>query len=124
MLRPRRSSTMRSNLRTARVRNEELRQALVAPAPDEIERCLPGLAEAAASLGWVERRLGAESAEPGLSQDLEALQKELRMVSRLIEHGAAFYQGWAKLLGSATGGYTAAGEASPLTAAGTVSVRG
>jgi len=45
-----------------------------------------------------------------LRGELGALRNELRIVNRLIEHGAAYYQGWAKLLGAAAGGYMPTGR--------------
>lgn len=115
---------MRSNLNLARTRIEQLRSALRSPSPEEIERCLPGLVEAAACLGLIQQQLGCEAFEPELGRELKALKNDLNLVGRLIEHGAAFYLGWAKLLGSATSGYTPSGEAAPISAAGTMSIRG
>ncbi len=115
---------MRSNLKIARNRIEQLRGALLSPSPEEIERCLPGLVEAVACLGLVQQNLSGEGADPELSRELKTLRIELTAVSRLIEHGAAFYHGWAKLLGSATSGYTPTGDAAPISAAGTMWIRG
>ena len=98
--------------------------ALLSPSPEEIERCLPALEEAVRCLAGAEQELE----HPGLGGELNALKNELRIVSRLIEHGAAFYQGWAKLLGAATAGYMPTGEAAPIAGlmngTGNISVRG
>ena len=95
---------MRSNLNTARRNVEQLRNALVSPSPQDIEQCLPGLVEAAACLGIIQQNLGAGEADPELGRELKALKNDLTAVNKLIEHGATFYQGWARLLGSATAG--------------------
>ncbi len=121
---------MHSNLKTARTHIERLRGALLSPSPDEIEQCLPGLVEAAACLGLVQQKLklgeveGLGAADPELGRELKALKNDLTAVRRLIEHGASFYQGWAKLLGSATAGYTPTGDAAPISFTGSLSIRG
>jgi hypothetical protein len=66
---------MRSNPDIAREKVAALRDSLLAPTPEKIVACLPGLVEAASSIGGDD--LGS----------LRALQKELRAVARLIEHG-------------------------------------
>jgi hypothetical protein len=115
---------MRSKLSLARIQVDRLRSVLLTPSPEKIEQCLPGLAEALACLGEVQRSLGVEAADPELGRELKVLKNDLNAVRKLIEHGAEFYQGWAKLLGSATSGYTPTGDAAPISAAGTVSIRG
>jgi hypothetical protein len=60
----------------------------------------------------------------GLRRELEALAAELRVAGGLIDHGMAFQQGWAHILAAATAGYRPNGEPSPLSAQGSVSVRG
>ena len=73
---------MRLNPEFAREKVSALREALLQPTPETIEACLPGLVEAAESIG---------------GDDLQALQllrNELRAVKRLIQHGE-------KLLGEA-----------------------
>jgi hypothetical protein len=115
---------MRSNLKTARQHVAALRQALLAPSPEEIERCLPGLAEAATCLGRSEASLRTETADAQFAADLKNLKLDLNMVSRMIRHSAAFYRGWAGLLGAAAGGYSPDGRPKELSVAGTLSVRG
>ncbi|HUA82538.1 MAG TPA: hypothetical protein VMB85_01670 [Bryobacteraceae bacterium] len=115
---------MTSNLKTARNHVASLRQALLTPSPEEIERCLPGLAEAAACLGRIEQSLRAAPPQPELAGELKALQRDLKMVARMIEHSANFYRGWASLLGAAAGGYTHSGRAAELPVAATLAVQG
>lgn len=109
---------MRSKVSAARRELAALRRALLSPGPEQIEESLPRLAEAVSGLSSPE-------SEPDIDRkELEQLQAELTLAAKLIEHGAAFYKGWAKLLASAACGYTPSGDAPPLDAAGTVSVRG
>jgi hypothetical protein len=123
-VRRRKSSTMRSSVETIREHIEALRLALLAPSPEGIEQCLPALAGAAESLISIQRELNAGRRDPELGRELKALEKDLAAVDKLIERGAAFWNQWARLLGSITGGYTPSGEARPVAAAGTISLRG
>ena len=62
--------------------------------------------------------------DPEVGRELKALEKDLAAVDKLIEHGVEFWNQWAGLLGSRTGGYTPSGEARPVVAAETISIRG
>lgn len=91
--------------------------------------CLPGLSQAAGCLSAIEHR---SQAKPVVSlvasidhvRELKSLQAELRAVQKLIEHGAAFHRGWARLLGAAAAGYTSSGETAPLAARGSLAMEG
>ncbi len=108
----------------ARAHVAELRAALFSPDPEAILACVPGLALAAECIHTVECDLREQ---PSISIDdlreLNGLKSDLRAVSKLIEHGARFYRGWARILGSASG-YTASGEAAALAPAGSIAVKG
>jgi hypothetical protein len=115
----------RSNIRNARGTIGILRGALLSPSPEEIGQCLSALVEATQCLGSADQELQEQRGERvELLSELVALKRELRVVNKLIQHGVAFYQGWAHLLGAATGGYMPSGEAAPLTASGAISIRG
>ncbi len=124
-----------------------LRAALKKHSPDQLLACLPALSEAAERLSAVETELlrNSRSAQldrcPGgqadserlitspadlgeITRALKSLKSDLRAAVNLIEHGAAFYRGWARLLGAANAGYMPSGEAAPLAAPGSVSVAG
>lgn len=92
------------------------------PTPEAIEECLPGLAEAAECLRRTESGEGA--GDGGILFELHALRRELAGAKKLIERGAAFYQGWANVLGAASAGYTPSGEAAAIPAAQKISIRG
>jgi hypothetical protein len=128
---------MRRNISAVRQHVAALRAALLSSSPGPIEQCLPRLVEAAGCLGSIERELRERQSRMDRTvqsdtanvdaesvYELNALKGDLRAVHKLIEQGAKFYQGWANLLGAATSGYTPAGEAAPLSAAGTLSIRG
>jgi hypothetical protein len=122
------SSPASAGIRDARACIAALHSALLSPAlsPDDLFACVPGLSEAASRLAAVERELVTQPAVPiDIARDLKSLKSELRATAKLIEHGAEFHRGWARLLGSAAGlGYTSSGDAAPLNARGTVALRG
>ena len=103
-----------------------VRAALKAPTPEEIGGCLPLLGEAidclqAAPTARHDPELAGESE---LAGELDALRFEVGVLRRLIERGAAFYQGWARVLATTAAGYTPAGEPAALTAPGSVCLEG
>jgi hypothetical protein len=115
---------MHSKLKLARDRIEALRQALVSPVPEDMGAALPGLEEAARFLAGIERELREGACAPrGVHRELKLLKNDLRISARLIEHGMAFCQGWAKMLGAGPA-YTRAGHTAPMATEGTVSLRG
>jgi hypothetical protein len=111
-------------LNGARARVAQMRSALLNPTPEAIEECLPGLAEAADMLGRVQQDLAAGAERHNIFMDMQALRRELAELNQLIVRGAGFYGGWAKLLGAATGGYMASGEAAPVKPASKIFIRG
>jgi len=123
---------MRSTIKTVRNHVAALRVALLSPSPEELQTFLPVLTDAAGCLGTIERELRLlpdprntrSQDDPDLARELKALRQDLRTVRKLVEHGAAFWQAWAKLFGAATGGYTPSGEPRPVAAAGSISVQG
>jgi hypothetical protein len=112
------------HLNSARTRVARMRAALLAPTPEAIERCLPGLAEAADLLGRVQQDLAAGGERHNVLMDLHALKRELGAIHQLIARGAGLYRGWSKLLGAATAGYMPSGEAAAVAPSGKVSIRG
>ena len=91
--------------------------------------CVPGLSQAAGRLSAIEHRWNAHPVVPAAVsidqvRELKSLQADLRAVQKLIEHGAAFHRGWARLLGAAAAGYTSSGETAPLAARGSLAMEG
>lgn len=116
---------MRPRLHSVRQAVAELRSALLTPsvaAPSValLEAQLPALHAAVLSL----QQLRAESPEPGLCGELEALKRELRAPARLIAQGLALSQRMARQLASTTAGYQQDGQPAALKAGGTLLVRG
>jgi hypothetical protein len=68
--------------------------------------------------------LGRERDDGDVGSELRELSRELVVVKRLANQGAAFYQGWARVLGGAASGYMPTGDAEPLRAPGSISIRG
>lgn len=102
-------------LRTKQAREKiaALRLALLSPSPEEISAALPGLEEAVRCLQTVERELREGACAPyEVRRELKLLKNDLRISRRLIEHGAAFCRGWAKMLGAGPS-YTPAGQPAP-----------
>jgi hypothetical protein len=118
---------MRAKLQDVRRRVAILRCALLAPSAGEIHGCLPEVMEAVRCLSSIQQELQNSNRghdEEDFARELKALNNDLRLVHRLIDHSVAFYQGWARLLGSATAGYMRSGESAPLTVPGAVWVQG
>lgn len=101
-----------------------LRLALLSPAPEDIGAALPGLEEAVRCLATVEQDVREGACAPyEVRRELNLLKNELRISARLIEHGVAFCQGWAKMLGAGPA-YTQTGHQAPSQSARTLSLRG
>lgn len=115
---------MRAQIKQARERIEALRIALTGSSPDEICAALPGLEEAARNLETVEQEIrGGACAPYEVRRELKLLKSDLHLSRRLIEQGAAFCQGWARLTG-ASPAYTQAGVSAPSEPLASLSVRG
>jgi hypothetical protein len=92
-----------------------------------ISACEPGqLDESLAELEGVAQALRRLETSPSLEQgpSLRALHSELVRAGALVESGLALQAGWARVLGAAVGGYTAAGDAAPLETPKQVSLQG
>ena len=125
-----------SQLRQARARLSDVRRVLAAAStPEEIRDCAPLLEEAILALQAIPSRADgfllsssvpdhADETSGELAREFEALQFELGVVRRLIEGGADFYRGWARILAAVLTGYTPSGEPAALTARGSVSLEG
>ena len=104
---------MPSSLIEARECVAALRRALLQPSAAELEACAPGLAAAATKLASLNEVPDPSEAQT-LASDLDACRK-------LIEQGQTTARVVSALV---AGGYSAAGNAAPLTVAGTFSVAG
>lgn len=121
--------TILAKLRQARARMAEVRQALSsASTPEEIGACLPLLEEAIACLRAIAPVPAPPNAlklsGPELAGEIAAVRFESGIVRRVLEGGAQFYQGWARILAGAVAGYMPTGEPAALTAPGSVSIEG
>jgi len=117
------------DIREARSHIAALRTAMLSgpQSPERIVGCAPGLSKAILCLRAIEQQLPPNAAkvdDADALRSLYSLKAELRAVGKLLEHGAAFHRGWARLLGAAAAGYTPSGEATPLTVRGSVAMEG
>ena len=109
---------------------DALRIALQSPAPEDVQGCLPTLEETVASLQELVRDLQGQANAPKAEEQtyftlqLHALNSSLEVAQHLVMHGQTFCDGWARVLGSATGGYQPSGDPAPLSAPGTLSIKG
>jgi len=84
----------------------------VSPTAAALDECSGFLAQAVEEV-----RAARQSGEAG-NAPWPALKKDLSLLGQLLAQASAFYQGWARLRDSLSGGYTANGEsAKPFPAA-------
>ena len=115
---------MRSKIKQARQRIEALRLALISPTPEEMGGVLPGLDEAVRCLATIEQEIREGTPAPyEVRSELQMLKNDLRISVRLIEHGLAFCQVWAKMIGAGPA-YTQTGRPAPSRSEGTLSLQG
>jgi hypothetical protein len=119
-----------SQLRDVRTALEEVRKCLMTPTPAKVEECSAYLQEALVSMVAVEKKLqeqpevASDNVVPGVRVELVYVRRELKRVSALLEHAAAFHTSWAGLLGMIGSGYTATGQPVTLSAAGRIALEG
>ena len=103
------------SLQEVRAKISALREALLQPSPDGLIESIPGLSQAAEFMAIIERQVRVQPAVSiDLVRELKSLKMELCSAAQLIQHGFELHRGWARLLGAAASGYTAAGEAAQL----------
>jgi hypothetical protein len=111
-------------IKRARLRLGEVRRALQPGepelVPDQVRACTGLLEEAIACIGTVP--ITAASRE--LRREFESFRFELGVIRRLLDGGANFYRDWGRIVAGVASGYMPSGEPAPLTAAGSVSVKG
>lgn len=107
---------------------EKMRQCLLTAGPAGVHESIPHLEMALATMRAVESELGSrlsrDTERRWLSLELGRLRRDLAMAARLIAGASRFYAGWAKLLESATAGYTAQGELTGPAARGSMVLDG
>jgi hypothetical protein len=109
-------------IREARRKLHQVRQILMTPSPERLGDCGPVLQEAAGLLGSLSDC--PKSGVPLLIEELQALRRDLSVVTALMQQAAGYYLGWAQMLGAATTGYTNQGDAGPLLGYSQMSVEG
>jgi hypothetical protein len=109
--------------REARQKLHQVRQILMTPSPERLGDCGPVLEEAAGLLASLPDYRKSGPPVPFI-EELQALRRDLSVVTALIQQAAGYYLGWAQILGAATSGYTNQGDAAPLVGYPQVSVEG
>lgn len=120
---------MVERLISARRQVDALRSTLVSEEPDELERGLPALADAVSCLRSVEQELRKSPDRGGgdraaIGREANRLRESLAIAGRVIDRGAAFYEGWLRVLGIAAVGYTRAGDPAQLEPEARFSMQG
>jgi hypothetical protein len=95
------------HISSARASVREAQRLLVRPTPKSVEESAASIRSAVQSLGQL--RNGVRR-DPAVTAEIVALRKEIAVAAALLDGAATFYLGWARLLYTAAGGYTASGE--------------
>ncbi len=95
-------------------------ELLVSATPDALANCGQPLELALSAL----RALRSQAAESVDETSLQALRSEILRARRLLENLHVFSAGWARILATMTGGYTANGEPVPLARLGRLECSG
>ena len=88
---------------------------LRSPSPEQLDKCRAGLERAAGNLGDCRAALSAAVGCPEALAEARGIRTALARVRHLMESAANHHRQWNRLLGSLVAGYTAQGEASPVT---------
>ncbi len=99
----------------------EARRLLARPTAKAVEESAACIGSAVESFQHVRRSFRGD---PAVAAEVGALRKELALAAALLEGAASFYLGWARLMYTATGGYTVRGEPASPGPARRVSVEG
>ena len=111
-------------VRAARDQAAEGRKALVEASPAALERCAEALNAAVAGLRACRMESAADGrSEPARTEALR-LQADLRGLSRLLEHAAAYHASWLGFAGSVWAGYTGSGSAAEVPRRGRLLTQG
>ena len=105
-------------IKTARARLQEFRLKLLTPSVGALESGAADLMVAVKCLTQLEPALGSRhrstSVDRALHTEVAGLRRELQQVNALMDGAGKFYEGWARLLSSAsddaTANYTANGK--------------
>jgi hypothetical protein len=97
---------------------------LIAPTLEALPKCPDALARAVSALTEFRSQCLEVPAGPDVRSMTRELQKDVLRARRLLQNLAGFYGGWERILGTMSGGYTAAGNPAPVTRIGRLCCRG
>jgi hypothetical protein len=106
-------------VRAATASLRKVREMLLRPTPESLEECGPVLEAAARLIGKIRP---ADVAD--MRPDIDALRRELNVVSALMHQASGFYFGWSQILGAAIGGYRPGGQTASVPAPRRISIEG
>jgi hypothetical protein len=112
-------SENRGPVRAATANLRAVREMLLRPTPESLEECGPVLEHAARLMGTIQT-----VDVPDMRPEIDALRRELNIVSALMHHASGFYLGWSQILGAAIGGYRPGGRTASVPAPGQFSIEG
>ena len=92
---------------------------LIAPTPEALKNCEEALARAVSAV-----QSGVAGGEPATAALANSLGAEITRAGRLLNNLAAFYQGWERILGTMSGGYTPHGAPAAVARQGRICCRG
>ncbi len=113
-------------LHQVRAALEQVRELLMAPSMDHLDRCAPALESAVGQMALLDASLRAGHDRGGapLRSDLDAIRRDLIATGSLFQQAGEFHRNWAVVMGLVNSGYTAAGGLASLGEPERIAVRG
>ena len=97
---------------------------LVAPSPQALDTCQTALQRAVVELTNLPSHGAELLADAGARSAAHGLRAEVLRAARLLGSLSSFYQGWERILGALSAGYTANGDPAPVARPGRLCCRG
>ena len=99
-------------------------ELLIVSSPEALDLCQNALERAVFELREFQPGGQSVSTDPTAKRYARNLRSEVLRAARLLENLAHFYNGWERILGSMTAGYTASGDPAPVSRQGRLCFRG
>ena len=115
---------LEGRLAAARSDVERACDLLIRSTPEALHGCQDALERAVRGLADVPAQAVKLAADPAIPLRAKGLRSEVLRARHLLERLAGFYQGWERILGTMSGGYSANGDPVPLTRLGRLDCRG
>jgi len=118
------AATVAERLLAARSEVRRACDLLIAPTPEALNGCQDALERAISQLADLRPQCRDLPAGAGARSTACALRTEVQRAARLLQSLARFYNGWERILGTMSGGYTASGDPAPVARIGRLCCRG